>query len=172
TLSNIGGNLNTAGAMVQLLSGTCASFTSLACGNTEISYPNLAAGTYYVRVYSAATGNISSGANFDITVTGPPPNNDCPGAITLANGTTNTTGTVWNATASGSIPVGCATGNPDDDVWYKFTPTSGLATISLSSIGTDLSSSGAMIQMFTGSCGSLSSYACGTTTLTTVVQSG
>ena len=172
TLSNIGGNLNTAGAMVQLLSGTCASFTSLACGNTEISYPNLATGTYYVRVYSATTGNISSGANFDITVTGPPSNNDCSGAITLTNGTTNSTGTVWNATASSSIPVGCASGNPDDDVWYKFTPTTGLATISLSSIGTDLSSSGAMIQMFTGSCGSLSSYACGTTTLTTVVQSG
>lgn len=173
TLSNIGGNLLSSGAMVQLLSGTCSplSFTSKACGNTEISYSNLASGTYYVRVYSAGTGNINSGANFDITVAGPPSNDNCSGVVTLTDGTTNSTGTVWNATPTSGIPVGCASGNPDDDVWYQFTPTTNLATISLSSIGTDLSSSGARIQMFTGSCGG-SSYACGNTSLTTVVQSG
>ena len=102
----------------------------------------------------------------------PPTNNDnCANATSLTIGVTQANETVKNMNPSTGMPVPCS-GDPDDDVWYKFTPTSGLATISLSSIGTDLSSSGAMIQMFTGSCGSLSSYACGTTTLTTVVQSG
>jgi len=176
TLSSIGGNLSASGAMVQLLSGTCSplSFSSIACGNTEISAANLTSGTYYIRVYSAGNTAINSGDGFSIIVTGPPSNDDCVNAVTLTNGVTNTSGTVWNATASSSsVPVGCATGNPDDDVWYKFTATTTIATIDLSSVGSDLSASGAMIQMFTGTCPSgFISYACGNTSLTTSVTNG
>src|SRR5436190_265741 len=176
TLSSIGGNLSTSGAMVQLLSGTCSplSFSSIACGNTEISAANLTSGTYYIRVYSAGSSGINSGDGFSITVIGPPSNDDCAGAVTLTNGVTNSSGTVWNATASGSIPVGCVTGNPDDDVWYKFTATTTIATIDLSSIGSDLSTSGAMLQLLSGTCSplSFSSIACGNTSLTTTVTNG
>jgi PQQ-dependent dehydrogenase (s-GDH family) len=123
-------------------------------------------------VFSAGSTSINSGATFDITVSGPPSNDECNTATTLSNGVTNSSGTVWNATASAGIPVGCATGNPDDDVWYKYTTPSGSvsATITLSAIGTDLSTSGALIQMFTGSCGSLTSFACGNTSVSAAVS--
>lgn len=90
-----------------------------------------------------------------------PANNECATAVTLVPGATNTAGTVRNATASASIPVGCATGTPDDDVWYKFTAAYSYATISLSNIGTNLATSGARLQLFSGACGSLVSFACG-----------
>ncbi|HMK24895.1 MAG TPA: PQQ-dependent sugar dehydrogenase [Chitinophagaceae bacterium] len=91
-----------------------------------------------------------------------PANDNCAGAATLTAGTP-LAGTVWAATATGSIPVGCAIGNPDDDVWYKFTtPVSAgtAATLSLSLIGTDLNTTGAIIQLFSGTCAGLTSVAC------------
>jgi trimeric autotransporter adhesin len=174
TLSSIGSNLNLSGAMVQLLSGTCPSgFTSIICGDTEISAANLSSGTYYVRVYSAGSSAINSGDGFSITVAGPPSNDDCSGAITLINGVINSSGTIWNATAS-TAPIGTCSGNPDDDVWYKIT-TSTFDTslaVNLTSIGSDLTSSGARIQILTGTCGSLTSYFCGNTAITTSIAGG
>ena len=172
TLGNVGSNLSSSGAMLQLFSGSCGSLSSLSCGNTEITQANLASGTYYLRVYSFGSTSLNSNADFDITVVGPPSNDDCSGAVTLSNGTTNGAGTVWNATTTGGIATGCATGNPDDDVWYKFTPAAASLNVSLTAIGSNLSSSGARIQLFSGSCGSLTSVACGTTVLTATVISG
>jgi glucose/arabinose dehydrogenase len=157
----------------------CASIstsTSYGCSGVASSL-NIAlpGGTYYFRVFTTTgTGGNSGKYGFSVcvTYTTPPSNDDCTGAITLISGTTNTSGTVWLATASSGISVGCATGNPDDDVWYKFT-TSKFDTslaISLSAVGSNLSTSGTRIQVFTGSCGSLTSYACGTTGLTTTVS--
>ncbi|HET7896939.1 MAG TPA: PQQ-dependent sugar dehydrogenase, partial [Flavisolibacter sp.] len=92
-------------------------------------------------------------------------NDDCANATGLTIGTASS-GTVWFATASSNIPVGCATGTPDDDVWYKFTATASKMTVSLSSIGTDLAASGTVMQFFSGACGTLNSIACaGTSTL-------
>ena len=172
TLSSIGSNLSSSGAMLQLFSGSCGSLISAACGNTEISPVSLTSGTYYVRVYSSGSTSLNSGATFDITVNGPPSNDECSLAVTLSNGTTNSSGTVWNTTASNGIPTGCATGNPDDDVWYKFTPSGTDLNITLSSIGTNLSTSGVRVQLFSGACGSLASVACGTTSINTTVTSG
>jgi trimeric autotransporter adhesin len=111
---------------------------------------------------------------FDVCISYPPPpsNDDCSGAVSLTSGTANSAGTIWGATASSGIPVGCATGTPDDDVWYKFTTATfdTSVTVGLSALGANLTSSGARLQMFTGSCGSLSSYACGTNTLTASVS--
>src|SRR5437762_2281211 len=91
-----------------------------------------------------------------------PVNDECLSATSLILGVTNTNGTVKSATTSTGIPVGCATGNPDDDVWYSFTLSSTTTvTVTLSTIGSNLSASGAMIQVFSGSCGSLASVACG-----------
>jgi trimeric autotransporter adhesin len=134
--------------------------------------------TYLVRVF---TSNATSGGGLNstklkfticATYQAPPSNDDCNNAISLTSGSINSSGTVWGATASSGIPVDCATGNPDDDVWYKITTStfSNSLTISLSSVGTDLSSSGAKIQVFTGSCGSLTSYGCGSSPLTTAVS--
>jgi PQQ-dependent dehydrogenase (s-GDH family) len=166
TLSNVGASLSATGAMLQLFSGPCGSLVSNTCGNTEISASNLVAGTYYIRVYSFGNTGLNSGANFDITVSGPPSNDDCAGAVTLSSGVTNASGTVWNASTTTGVAVGCATGTPDDDVWYKFTATAGnYWTIALSGVGSNLNTSGAMIQVFSGACGSLTSIACGNTSM-------
>jgi hypothetical protein len=68
---------------------------------------------------------------FTTLVSAQPVNDNCGSATTLTSGTPQA-GTVLAATASGA-PVGCAVGNPDDDVWYKFTTGAGtpVATISL-----------------------------------------
>jgi glucose/arabinose dehydrogenase len=165
---------------VQIFSGTTyANFVSKACGTTTATATGLTAGaTYYIRVANVGANPTGTGQTpkFDICLTHPTPppsNDDCGGAIVLTSGTANTGGTIWSATASSGIPAGCATGDPDDDVWYKITTgsTSNSLTVSLGSVGTNLSSSGAKIQVFTGSCGSLTSYACGTNSLTTTAAS-
>src|ERR1043165_8885261 len=59
------------------------------------------------------------------------------------------------ATASGTSSGTCA-GNPDDDIWFSFTATAGshLLTLNTSS-GFD-----AYMQLYSGTCGSLTSLQC------------
>ncbi|MDQ6609459.1 MAG: PQQ-dependent sugar dehydrogenase, partial [Bacteroidota bacterium] len=177
TIGNLGGNISK--PEVQIFSGTAyANFVSKGCGTTTATATGLTINTtYFIRVSNVGadpTGNGQS-PKFDICLTHPvppPSNDDCSGAIILTSGTTNNSGTVWNATASSGIPVGCATGDPDDDVWYTITTStfSNSLTVNLPSIGTDLNASGVRIQVFTGGCGSLASYACGSISLTTAVS--
>lgn len=96
-----------------------------------------------------------------------PANDNCANAVLLVSNTScvNTTGTVQNATNSG-IPVAPCTGNPNNDVWYRFVSASTDHTISLSNIGSNLNSSGPRLQLFSGTCGALTSVACGTTSIT------
>ena len=175
TVSNLGTNLTTTTTYLEVLNGTClTSFTSIACQNvaTSLSLTSLVVNTiYYVRIYvtGATTSNPGNRRGFDICIQSSP-NDECGSAITLSDGITNSSGSVWTATSG--ILTGCATGNPDDDVWYKITPAATSLNIYLTAIGSNLSSSGAMIQLFSGSCGLLTSVACGTTTLTTTVTSG
>lgn len=98
-----------------------------------------------------------------------PSNNECSSAITIVAGATNLSGTVRNATASPGIPVDCATGNPDDDVWYKFVAVYTYANITLSNVGSSLANSGPRIQLFSasGACSGFSSLACGTIAINT-----
>ena len=93
--------------------------------------------TYYVNVYDwwdNSFGN-NSGGDFTICVTtpGPPPNDNCSGAISLIPSAPGvacspTAGTTVGGTDSG---VGCDDGNEDDDVWYSFiaTATSHVVTV-------------------------------------------
>ena len=177
SLTSIGTNLNSSGTRLQLFSGSCLVLNSLACGTSSINTTVTNGDIYYIRVYSAGAGSIggiASGSAFSITATtsSPPANDECAGATSLTNGVANSSGNVRYATASASIPVGCATGDPDDDVWYSFSPAGISLSVSLSSIGTDLSTSGARLQLFSGTCGSLTSVACGNTSLTSPVTSG
>lgn len=168
-----GSNLTPSNAFIQAFSGSACSPTPIGVCTpieTTLALTGLSASTtYYVRVFT--TGNPTStpsnkwSFNICATYTPPPANDDCSGAISLTNGVANTAGTVWNASASASIPVGCATGTPDDDVWYKYTAPNTSTTVTLSSIASNLSTSGTRIQLFSGSCGSLTSVACGTTSL-------
>lgn len=149
--------------VVQLFSGPCASLVSLVCkdaggyGVTEtINYTGLTPGNVYtVRVYHYFAGS-GTGA-FTICVTNPPPaptNDDCASAVPLAvNGScTFTSGSTDGATES---QAGCS-GFADDDVWFSFVATNSLQNILVSPVD-DLD---LVFQVFSGSCGSLTSIAC------------
>lgn len=137
---------------------------SLASSNTgtPIILANVAAGSsYLIRVFTTAS-TASGTLTFTIcaTSTAAPSNDECANATVLTPETTGT-GTITRATASASIPSVCAgAGTADDDVWFRFNATNTYSTISVS--GASIAGSlGAMIQLFSGTCGSLTSIGCG-----------
>ncbi|MFN4233942.1 MAG: gliding motility-associated C-terminal domain-containing protein [Bacteroidia bacterium] len=149
--------------VVQLFSGTCSGLTTLACqdnglsGQSETIFASgLTVGqSYYIRVYHYFAG--SGSGNFTICVTNPPPapsNDNCSGAIALNVNTScvNTAGTSVGATQS---IAGC-TGNADDDVWFSFIATNAVQTITVTPNG----SMDPVVQLFSGTCGSLISLNC------------
>ncbi len=122
----------------QVLEGTCdGTMTSLLCSDPEENMVNdLTPGnTYFVRVYSY----YDTYQDFNICIGTPPDapaNDDCLGAVTLTVNPTldcvaSVTGTTLSATESQQ--ANCL-GDPDDDVWYKFTATSTRHLISLTDI--------------------------------------
>lgn len=153
-------------AVFQLFSGSCGSPVSISCVNATtgtaaetMTFTGLTIGaTYFVRVYSNASGSGQGTFNICITTPPPPPANDnCSGAIALTVNpsttcTTTTSGTTVSATQS---QVSCA-GTADDDVWYSFTATNATHAVSV----TPGTLSDAVLQVFSGTCGSLSSVAC------------
>lgn len=169
------GNLTSSNTFFAVYNGpannpTLVPATTCTAAGTSLALTTLTPlSTYYVRVFttSAPTSNPSKDWTFDICATYivPPSNDDCTNATALPMGTA-TAGTVWKASASTGIPVGCASGTPDDDVWYKFTATASNVSLTLSGVGSDLSTSGALMQLFSGTCTALTSIACaGTSTL-------
>ena len=174
TMSSVGSSIASPG--LQLLTGSCTTMYSLACGTSSISASGLITGsTYYIRVYSggtAPTSGLNAGFNLCVTYTAPlaPANDECSGAVNLpVNGScSNTVGTVNSATASSGIPVGCASTPIAYDVWYKFTAvnTGVSTTIAISNFGSGFAGTQS-IQLFSGTCGSLASMSCGTTSITT-----
>jgi hypothetical protein len=149
---------------IQLFSGTCGALSSLACGTSTLTYSSLTVGTtYYVRIYTDP--NASGTFNICITHTRPA-NDDCAGAINLNSSTTctNTAGSLNLATASAGIPLGCAAAGTYYDVWYSFVCVNTTQTVTISSVGANITNP--RIQLFSGTCGALSSLTCGTTTLT------
>lgn len=90
-----------------------------------------------------------------------PANDLCTSPTVLTSGTTCTTtgGTLANATVSApSIPGSC--GTQGADVWYQFTAQTAYPTIKLSSIGSNISTNTAYLQILSGICGSLTSLNC------------
>ncbi|MGN6402433.1 MAG: T9SS type A sorting domain-containing protein, partial [Flavisolibacter sp.] len=168
TLSSQGANFTN--PEIQLYSGTPGSLTSLQCGTTTLAASSLTIGTtYYVRVSNVGPSAPSGTVTFNICVTYPPPppsNDDCNNSISLISNTTcsNTASSIVGATASASIPLGCAAAGTYYDAWFSFAAASASQTITISSRGTNFSNPS--IQLYSGSCGSLSSVGCGTTTLT------
>jgi trimeric autotransporter adhesin len=171
TLSNPGSNFPTANANIQVYSGTCGAFTSLSCG----AYPSLTAlgltvgTTYLVRVYSTVSAPPTTNGNFDICITDPtPPANDlCANAISLTSGATctNVTGTIANATFTTGTTAACA-GTAKYDVWFTFQAKTTNPTITLSTVGANFNAQTPRLQVFSGTCGALTSVGCGTSTYT------
>jgi trimeric autotransporter adhesin len=101
-----------------------------------------------------------------------PTNDECANALLLTSSTvcTTTSGTVANATNSG-VTAMCTTNatNPaDDDVWYAFKAVSTTETVTVNPANGNpsLTKSGSVVELFSGSCGSLTSIGCGTTSIT------
>ncbi len=86
--------------------------------------------------------------------------NECIGSSALTVYTNScggaTTGTTLGATSS---MAGCS-GTADDDVWYNFIPDGGPITITVTSPGGAGRISDIVFEVFSGSCGSLTSVLC------------
>ncbi len=165
TLSSLGSSLSTATTYIEMLSGACGSQTSLGCqaASSRLTVGGLTIGnTYYVRVYvtSAPQINPTTNWNFNICIQQPPANDDCTGAIALTPGAScvNTSGTLDLATANAATPLGCFAAGTYYDVWYTFVATTTIETVTISSLGANITSP--HIQIYSGSCGSLVSVAC------------
>src|SRR5206468_1789250 len=93
-----------------------------------------------------------------------PSNDNCSGATTLTSGTSCSSGTYNIRNASNSSPTGAcggATSTSTYDVWFTFQAASTIETITLSNLGSRLSSSSTYIEVLSGSsCGSFTSLAC------------
>lgn len=149
--------------VLQVFSGVCSSLVSMGCkddngtGVEEVfNGSNFVPGQVYrMRVYHYGAG--WGTGTFTICVTTPPaaPANDiCAGAQLLS---VNSTCVPVNSTTNGatqSLP-GCA-GNADDDVWFRFVATNAVQTITVN----PLSNLDLVVQLYTGSCGSLTSLVC------------
>jgi hypothetical protein len=148
----------------EVFSGTCGSLTSLECvndfGNNTTEVRNVTGltigATYYIRVHS--NNDASGNGGFTICVRCiAPANDDCQNAISLTVNTGETCVTSTNGTTVGASQTlaGCA-GSADDDVWYKFVATNTSHRITV----TNNSMTDAVFQVFSGSCGSLTSIGC------------
>lgn len=92
------------------------------------------------------------------------PNDNCSGAITVPVNTTciPTAGDVANSTQSqAAATCSGSTGTADDDVWFKFVATQTNANVSV----TGSAEFDAVVQVFSGTCGSLISLGCSDNTL-------
>jgi PQQ-dependent dehydrogenase (s-GDH family) len=117
-LSSIGSNLSSAGAMVQLFSGACGSLVSVACGYNNLSTTSLTSGsTYYIRVYSSASGSIggtSTGSTFSITVT----NASTPSSTSITGSRMNEVFKLTTISSSGNLSYPWeVTYGPDGYLW-------------------------------------------------------
>lgn len=160
-------------AVIEGFSGTCATLVSLNCvdgtltGGTEnMLLSGLTIGnTYYIRIYHYYTGSGSS--TFSICISNAPAapvNNACAGAtpLTVNAACITATATSYGATQS---QAPCA-GSADDDVWFSFTANNYTQTIQVnSSVNMD-----AVVELFSGSCGGLTSLYCQDNTFSAGVE--
>jgi trimeric autotransporter adhesin len=168
TVGNLGGGLTSIPVYVEVLSGTCGSFTAIACQNssTPLFVPTTIGTTYYVRVYTTTpvSGNPKAQWYFDICVQTPPTNDDCSGAVALTTNSSCTSilSNINLATPSTGFSAGCASVGTHYDAWYSFVASSTTHFINLTSVA---GMSSPEIQLYSGSCGALTSIQCGTTSI-------
>jgi|GEM_PF-133006 len=176
TLSSLGANFTA--PRIQIYSGTPGSLVSFSCASasTLTEYGLTVGATYYVRIanFNANPTGAGTVANFNICITYMTPvvNDDCTGAITLTSGTTcvNTAGNMIISSPTRGLPSCGNSGS--SDIWFKFIAQSNRPVITLSTLGVNMASASPFIQLFSGSCGSLTQLACTTSPLNTAVTPG
>ncbi|KQR93412.1 hypothetical protein ASG01_09505 [Chryseobacterium sp. Leaf180] len=177
------GSTSSTSLYAQVFSGTCGNLVSTTCITSTASFTNLsgltAGQTYFVRVYNSESniGTATYANTFDIcigTLPAAPSNDECAAAVAIIPSASLTctnpiVGTTLSATNSNTAVTPC-TGTADDDVWYKFVATSVSHQVILSnvtSVGSATSSS-LYTQVFSGTCGTLTNTACGTSVNTPI----
>lgn len=174
-LTTTNGNMNPGFA---LYAGSCPATTATVACATNIGSNSglyiadgLTIGTeYYLRFWSFGANNYGS-FNFCVQDAPPPPaNNDCSGAIAITtqpfgNSCTAAVSTTTSG-ATASLPnPGCVSGDNNDDTWYTFNASTPSVMIRFS--GAVLTTSGSNMnfafELYSGTCGSLSSVACTST---------
>lgn len=142
---------------LEVFSGNCGSLVSQGCNDdtcglhSSVTAIVTAGNTYYIRVggYSGATGS------FDLTVTGCNAADECTGAIPLRIGAN---GLFTNALATTSAMAWSCGSNTGNDLWFAYQVTApAVVTFDTCSANTDFDT---VMQVFSGSCGSLNLLAC------------
>lgn len=155
-------------AVIQIFSGNCTALNSIYCVNNtsgtdaeeQLATGLIIGNTYYIRVYSF--DNNTGKGDFELCISSPVPANDeCSGAILLTPAgelicSNPTSGTTVGATQSAEP---ACNGTNDDDVWYKFVAIANTHLITVAPAATN-GINGTVVQLFSGSCGSLSSLYC------------
>lgn len=141
---------------------TPGSYALCADGNRVLCYSNLSPGTYYYPVGQIDTGVGPYMLTFSAEACGTdtPANDECAGAIALTPTTECTTQFFAPMCASQSLPAMTCngfTGDASDDVWYRFSATATGMTIG----GVPVGDMDIAMQLFSGTCGSLTPIACG-----------
>ena len=155
-ISTCGSSLDT---VLAVYTGTCGSLTQVACDddngpgcfsiNASVSFNGVAATTYYIQAagYNTNTGTLQIVARVA--------NDECSGAMTLTPGVPFTMNTT-TATSMGD-PVPVCQSYFSNGVWFTFTPaTNGVVTVSTCPSDFDT-----VVQVYTGTCGSLAPVANG-----------
>ena len=141
----------------------------VAAGTTTYNATGLLAGTtyhFYLTPRNAAgpaTNCIYTQVSFT-TAYAIPVNDNCEGALEVIPGTANSCGPTVVSTTNGATAsnVPACTGSAEDDVWFKFTPTSKRNKVSVTVYPIN-----PVIELFSGNCSSLTSMGCYTTTAPT-----
>lgn len=131
-------------------------------GNQERCHANLPPGTYYYPVgqFGAGVGPYLLTFSAEACGTGAPANDECAGAIPITAHADCQPTYFDNGCASQSLPAvtcGIYTGIANDDAWYSFTATATDMTLG----GAPVGSMDIVMELFSGTCGALTSIACG-----------
>ena len=140
--------------------GNCIGGVATSSGTSasaNVTFPS--DGTYYIIV-DTWPDPTCGGFTLDLTVPPPPPANDnCSGAIAFPTIPTNgTCATLMGNTASATqSQAACAGSGADDDVWFSFVAPATTIIVELTAIS---GNTDRVHQIFSGSCGSLTSVKC------------
>jgi hypothetical protein len=139
---------------------TCGATTHFACANAfgsaltteSVTFATTAGTSYRVRIVRV-NGTAGSTSGSICIKKG---EDECAGAITLTAASDNTCTTVSGSSSNATESFASCSGTADDDVWYKFvaTATSHQVTVARTSM------SNPVFEVFSGTCGSLTSLEC------------
>jgi hypothetical protein len=142
--------------------GTYLTCIYITTGSGSIVLPTTITSNYKIRIQRrSGTDNNNLSGNICIYNTPSAPTNDnCGGAIALTAPSgvcASTAGTTLGATLSQAASASCASTNPDDDVWFTFNaPAAGSYVVQVDGA----TSFDAVLEVFSGICGSLTSLGC------------